>query len=103
MIFSADRIEYLLLAGAAGVIGTYTRDYADTWLCHTFGCYFAGSFWWFVFSDIAMYFVLRYYLARVEQRTENSDQTMMMTGMPQGYILLQHMPTRGTIMYFPAF
>jgi len=50
-------------AGALGLAGVAFPDF-DTWLCHQFGCHFAGNFLWFMLTDVSMYALYRYYLAR---------------------------------------
>lgn len=69
----------LIWVGVAGLTGGFGLaaimvPSLDLYLCHTFGCHFAGNFLWFLLSDVAMYACYRYFMTRVTAQTKAKDQ-----------------------------
>ena len=54
----------LAMAGLAGSVGFYLitpMGYgADTWLCDWLGPDWSAEFWWFLLSDVAMFYLARW-------------------------------------------
>jgi len=67
---SLQGLGWVTLAGIFGGIGLGAIAFPnlDIWLCHHFGCHFAGNFLWFVLTDVAMYCCYKYYMARIDLR-----------------------------------
>lgn len=64
-------LKWFFLAGSNGGLGFYTlmSSRAQRWLCETYGCHWGTNFIWFLMTDTAMYFIYRYYKARVKAQT----------------------------------
>ena len=54
---SRKGLVYWLLAFLWGFFGLYTTMNLklNYWLCRTFGCHFAGGFWWYLCTPICAY------------------------------------------------
>jgi len=42
------------------------------WLCEHLGCHFSSQFWWFVGTDVAVYFIFKYYIASHASSSQSS-------------------------------
>lgn len=68
LIFSKNYrgVQYLLLGSFAGGFGLLSIMEGKwmIWLCEHLSCYFGTDFIWFIVTDIAIYFIYKYYVAR---------------------------------------
>jgi len=58
-----EGIKYLILAaliGGFGFLGIYDAK-LNIYLCEKFGCFFAGTFFWFAATPICTYLIHNYY------------------------------------------
>eukprot|EP01105_Mastigella_eilhardi_P002389 TRINITY_DN1293_c0_g1_i3.p1 TRINITY_DN1293_c0_g1~~TRINITY_DN1293_c0_g1_i3.p1 ORF type:complete len:257 (+),score=59.92 TRINITY_DN1293_c0_g1_i3:412-1182(+) len=66
----------LLLAGLTGGFGFVAIEIpsVNEWLCHSLGPLFAGNFWWFLFSDVAMFLLFCFFMCLTKNTV--SQQTL---------------------------
>jgi len=59
--------QYAVYATIAGAFGFFSLldSKIDIFLCEHLGCHFSGNFWWFLVTDICIYYIYRYYQARI--------------------------------------
>ncbi len=69
-------LGWVALGGVSGFVGLSAVAFPsiDLWMCRTFGCHFAGDFLWFVLTDVSMFSLYKYYMARLTQRQQAQRQ-----------------------------
>ena len=60
------------ITGGFGLAGIAVPP-LQKWLCVTFGCHFAGEFWWFVLTDVSMWCIYKYLVTRSQSPAYQKD------------------------------
>jgi len=68
---------YFISAGLSGGIPfvCLSTGFGNIWLCEHIGCHFGDQFWWFVGTDVAVYFIYKYYMASHASTTQVQNNT----------------------------
>ena len=73
--------KYLFLAALSGGIGFFPLidSKAQNYLCESFGCHWNAQTLWFIMTDVAIYFIYRYYNTRASySKIQNISQIQLL-------------------------